>query len=149
MPEMKTLGGYEVVDAKAREDIAGLSNNKLYILDIYNCTKLDNNFWQLTDNVKDIIKRLFNGESFPIAIAEYSHFLQIPTRVIVTSDKVEITLAASHGYSGNYLVSVNTTTYRFLDVYGRLQVENHIDRITTRDEWNALVARVEALEGGN
>ena len=27
MPEMKTLGGYEVVDAKAREDITGLRND--------------------------------------------------------------------------------------------------------------------------
>lgn len=146
MPEMKTLNGYEVVDAKARHDIDLI---KPAVIDLYNCTKVTDTYWQFTDNVKNILQRLFNGETFPLVIATNSASQYVPSTISVTSDKIRITLDTKHGYvDGNppKLLSLYTDTYVFTKAEGYLQITTNTIDVVDSNELQALEERISALE---
>lgn len=217
MPEMKTLNGYEIVDAKARQAVANIKHptklsefendvgyltqhqdisgkadkghkhtlsdvtdyvapdltpyalksdipsheglateeyvdsTKLAILDIYNCETTAG--YMLTDNVKNIVQRLWNGERFPIVVAPYSHLQYVPSSISVTSDKIKITLDTSHGTTGGKLTQLSTDTYVFTNTNGSIKLEvqqsstDVVDSYEYSQQLAALEARVAALEG--
>lgn len=181
---MKTFNGYEVVDAKARQDIVNIhtptkiselendkgyltehqsldgyateqyvDSTKLAILDIYNCSHTGDGTRLLTDNIKNIVRRLWDGERFPIVIAPYSHLQYIPSSISVTSDKIKITLDTSHGYTGGTLTTLITDTYVFTNTNGSIKLEvqklstDVVDSGEYQQQLAALEARVAALEG--
>lgn len=180
---MKTFNGYEIVDAKARQDIANIhtptkvselendkgyltehqsldgyateqyvDSTKLAILDIYNCTQVSGSYI-LTDNIKNIVRRLWDGERFLIVVAPYSHLQYIPSSISVTSDKIKITLDTSHGYTGGTLTTLITDTYVFTNTNGIIKLEvqklstDVVDSGEYQQQLAALEARVAALEG--
>jgi hypothetical protein len=130
-----------------------VDSTKLAILDIYNCLKISDTSWKLTDNVKSIIQRLFNGERFPLVIAPYSHIQYIPSSVSVTSDEIKIERDTMHGYSSGTLTALITDTYVFTNTNGRIELQIRTSNLDVTDSYEyskqlaALEARVAALEG--
>ena len=133
-----------------------VNSTKLAILDIYNCNKVGES-WQLTDNVKTIIQRLFAGERFPITVAPYSHTQYIPSSISITSNEIKIKLDTSHLYTSVgtlQLTGLQTDTYVFTNTSGyiELQITQFTLDVADAHEYSqqlaALEARVAALEGG-
>lgn len=129
-----------------------VDSTKLAILDIYNCNEVSGTYI-LTDNVKNILRRLWDGERFPIVIAPYSYLQYIPSNISVTSDKIKITLDTSHGTTGGKLTQLSTDSYVFTNTNGSINLEVQISRTDVVDSYEysqqlaALEARVAALEG--
>lgn len=135
-----------------------VDSTKLAILDIYNCNKLSESSWQLTDNVENIIQRLFAGERFPITVAPYSHIQYIPSSISITSDEIKIKLDTSHMWTGvdtYQLTGLYTDIYVFTNTNGIIELQITQSKINVADAYEysqqlaALEARVAALEGGN
>lgn len=130
-----------------------VDSTKLAILDIYNCSHTSNSDWILTDNIKNIVQRLWDGERFPIVVAPYSHLQYIPSNISITSDKIKITLDTSHGTSSGNLTILSTDTYVFTNTNGSIKLEvqqlrtDVVDSNEYSQQLAALEARVAALEG--
>lgn len=153
LTEHQSLEGYAteqyVTDAIANIDIPEAA--EMAVIDIYNCAKAGD-AWVTTDNIKNIIQRLFAGEKFPVVVAPYSHSLYVPSSISVTSDKVEITLDYSAGVASGTLelTSLTITKYTFSSTGGSLTVTyatyNLADSYEYSQQLSSLEARVAAIE---
>lgn len=115
------------------------------VIDLCNCTKVSDTFWQLTDNTKNILQRLFNGERFFVVLQTAASLLQVPSNISVTAERVQIKLDTSHMYSGGtvLLTGLEQEVYTFSDANGKLQVTTSKINIT---DYSELSKDIEALE---
>ena len=118
MPEMKTLNGYEVVDAKAREQIETLDMNCMAVLDITSCNKRSDGTYLPSDSVKAVLQRLYNGEIFPMWLKTYKEssgnaIYKVPSIVTVTSADIKIKVDQAHLHSSGTILRVEQDEYIF------------------------------------
>lgn len=78
MAEMKTLNGYEVVDAKARQDIAELQNKELDLSNYYTKEETD----ELISNINECDTYFFDTRELVFDLGRGGTFARLPEHMV-------------------------------------------------------------------
>lgn len=119
MPEMKTLNGYEIVDAKAREDIADLQENSAGVKTHY--FGAVQSFSALTDKDKEVLTYVISQVATYKEPSEYLLYYRLNNNAAVylldhfakdySSNYVSLVGHSSSGYTITLKVGYNSSTY--------------------------------------
>jgi hypothetical protein len=147
MPEMKTLNGYEVVDAKAREDIEVLKNAGVDLSEYAKKSEIPDVSDFITSIPSEYITESeLNAKGYLTQhqdLSEYAKKSEIPTRISQ--------LENNRGYTTTQYVDQYVDAAIAEAIFGENVDELYTNRIETLEaDVAALKVKVEELlEGGN